>query len=214
MNTLEYKSIKITWLGHASFQIKNKLVIYIDPYDIPESLEKADIVFVTHEHYDHCSPSDIKKVFKENTAIVATEDCISKLKEFKVFPVVPNKSYEIKGIRFSTIPAYNIDKPFHTRASNWVGYIIEVDGVRIFHAGDTDATPEIKSLKDIDIALLPVGGTYTMNYKEAAEAVNTFKPKIAIPMHYGKIVGSVEDAEKFKELVSESKVVILEPLKK
>ena len=88
MNTLEYKSIKVTWLGHASFQIRNKLVIYIDPYDIPEGLEKADIVFVTHEHYDHCSPSDIKKIFKEDTTVVATEDCISKLKEFKIFPSI------------------------------------------------------------------------------------------------------------------------------
>ncbi|MCD6371779.1 MAG: MBL fold metallo-hydrolase [Candidatus Aenigmarchaeota archaeon] len=214
MNTLEYQNIKITWLGHASFLIKNNLVIYIDPFELPEELEKADIIFVTHEHYDHCSPSDIKKVSKDDTVVVATEDCISKLKEFKVFPVVPEKDYEVKGIKFRTVPAYNLTKSFHTRTSNWVGYVIEFGGVRVYHAGDTDATKEMGELRDIDIALLPVGGTYTMNYKEAAEAVNTFKPKIAIPMHFGKIVGSVEDAEMFKELGESSKVIILEPLKK
>ncbi len=208
MGVFEYKGIKIEWLGHASFKISDKLVIYIDPYVLPAEPEKADLIFVTHEHYDHCAVDNIKKLVKEDTQVVITEDCIAKLSGLKTFPVVPGKSYEIKGIKFETVPAYNLNKAFHTKASNWVGYIIEIDGVRIYHAGDTDFIPEMKELK-VDIALMPVGGTYTMNAEEAAEAVNSFKPKVAIPMHYGKIVGSKADAEKFKELVKEAEVVIL-----
>ena len=209
MGVFEYKGIKIEWLGHASFKISNKLKIYIDPYILPSKTEKADLIFVTHEHYDHCAVENIKKIAKEDTEIIITEDCIAKLKGLKTFPVVPGRSYEVKGIKFETIPAYNLNKTFHTKASNWVGYVIEIEGVRIYHAGDTDFIPEMKNLKNIDIALMPVGGTYTMNAEEAANAVNSFKPKIAIPMHYGEIVGSKKDAEKFKELVKEAKVAIL-----
>lgn len=208
MGNFEYKGIKIEWLGHASFKISNKLKIYIDPFELTEG-EKADLIFITHEHYDHCSIKDIKKLVKDDTIVIATEDCIAKLRDFKVFPVIPGKNYEVRGIKFYTLPAYNISKAFHTKASNWVGYVIEVENVKIYHAGDTDFIPEMKELKGIDIALVPVGGTYTMNAEEAAKAVNSFKPKIAIPMHYGKIVGSETDAEKFKKLVKEAKVEIL-----
>jgi len=208
MGVFEYKGIKIEWLGHASFKISNDLKIYIDPFDLKEG-EKADLIFVTHEHYDHCSVADIKKLVKEDTIVVIPEDCIAKLRDFKTFPVLPSKSYEVKRIKFKTIPAYNLNKAFHTRASNWVGYVIEVEGAKIYHAGDTDFVPEMKELKEIDIALVPVGGTYTMDAEEAAKAVNSFKPKIAIPMHYGKIVGSEKDAETFKNLVKEVKVEIL-----
>ena len=206
---MEYKGVKIEWLGHASFKISNKLVIYIDPFVIPEESEKADLILVTHEHYDHCAVENIKKLAKEDTIVIATEDCIAKLAGLNVKGVVPNQKFEVKGITIETIPAYNIEKTFHTRASNWVGYVITIDGVRIYHAGDTDFIPEMKELKDIDIALMPVGGTYTMNAEEAAKAVNSFKPKIAVPMHYGKIVGSKADAEKFKQL-AECEVRILE----
>jgi len=204
----EYKGIKIEWLGHASFKISNKLKIFIDPYEL-EKQEKADLIFITHEHFDHCSVEDIKKLAKDDTTIIATEDCIAKLRNFKVFPVLPNKKYGVKGVKFETIPAYNVGKSFHTKASNWVGYVIEFEGIRIYHAGDTDFIPEMKGLKNIDIALMPVGGTYTMNAEEAANAVNSFKPKIAIPMHYGKIVGNKKDAENFEKLVKEAKVVII-----
>ena len=205
----EYKGIKLHWLGHASFKITNKLVIYIDPYLIPPTLEKADLILVTHEHFDHCAVDNIKKLVKDDTVIIATEDCIAKLAGLNVKGVRPNQTLEVKGIKIETVPAYNLNKNFHTKASNWVGYIIEIDGVRIYHAGDTDFIPEMKELKNIDIALMPVGGTYTMNAKEAAEAVNSFKPKIAIPMHWGEIVGSKADAEEFKRL-AECEVVILE----
>ena len=208
---LEYKGVKIHWLGHASFKISNSLVIYIDPYLIPENGEKADIILVTHEHYDHCAVENIKKLAKEDTIVIATEDCISKLADLNVKGVIPNQKLEIKGVTIETVPAYNIGKPFHTKASNWVGYVITLNGVRIYHAGDTDFIPEMKELKNIDIALMPVGGTYTMNAEEAAEAVNSFNPKIAVPMHFGKIIGSKADAEKFKELAKcEVKILELE----
>jgi len=211
MHTFDYNGVKIEWLGHASFRISDrKLVIYIDPYVVDEEAPKADIVLVTHEHYDHCAVDNIKKIIKDDGIVIATEDCFSKLVELNFKTVTPNQQLEIKGVKIETVPAYNINKPFHTPASQWVGYIVTLNNVRIYHAGDTDFIPEMKNLKDIDIALLPVGGTYTMDYKEAADAVNTFKPKVAIPMHWGKIVGSRSDAEKFKQLVTESEVIILE----
>jgi L-ascorbate metabolism protein UlaG (beta-lactamase superfamily) len=208
MGSFEYKGIKVEWLGHACFKISNKLKIYIDPFDLKDE-EKADLIFITHEHYDHCSLADIKKIAKDDTLVIITEDCIAKLRDFKTFPVLPGKSYEAKGIKFLTVPAYNLSKAFHTRASNWVGYVIEFEGIKIYHAGDTDFVPETKELKGIDIALMPVGGTYTMNAEEAAKAVNSFKPKIAVPMHFGKIVGSERDAERFKDLVEGAEVKIL-----
>lgn len=209
MRTFEHKGIKIEWFGHASFKISNKLKIYIDPFVLPPTPEKADIILITHEHYDHCAVDNIKKLATEETEIVATEDCISKLKEFKIIGVKPDQEVEVKGIKIKTIPAYNINKTFHTKASNWVGYIIEIDGIRIYHAGDTDFIPEMEKLEDIEIALVPVGGKYTMDAREAAKAVNAFRPKIAIPMHWGSIIGSREDAETFKKLVEKSEVVIL-----
>jgi len=209
MGIFEYKGIKIEWLGHASFKISNKLKIYIDPFDLKAEQEKADFIFVTHEHYDHCSLADIKKLVKDDTLLIITEDCIAKLRDFKTFPVVPGKNYEVKGIKFQTVPAYNLAKVFHTKTSNWVGYVIEFEGIKIYHAGDTDFVPEMKELKNIDIALMPIGGTYTMSAEEAAKAVNSFKPKIAIPMHFGKIVGSERDAERFKDLVKGVEVKVL-----
>ena len=206
----EYKGIKIHWLGHASFKISNKLTIYIDPFVIPEGAEKADLILVTHEHYDHCATENIRKLAKDGTLIIATEDCIAKLADLNVRGVTPNQKIEVKGITIETIPAYNLNKSFHTKASNWVGYIITINGVRIYHAGDTDFIPEMRELKDIDIALIPVGGTYTMNAEEAAEAVNSFNPKIAIPMHFGSIIGSKNDAERFEKL-AKCEVKILSP---
>jgi L-ascorbate metabolism protein UlaG (beta-lactamase superfamily) len=206
----EYQGVKIHWLGHASFKIKNSSVIYIDPYIIPEDAEKADLILITHEHYDHCAVENIRKLAKDDTIVIATEDCIVKLADLNVRGITPNQKIEVKGIAIETIPAYNIGKAFHTKASNWVGYIITINGVRIYHAGDSDFIPEMKELKNIDVALMPVGGTYTMNAEEAADAVNSFNPKIAIPMHYGSIIGNRADAERFKEL-AKCEVKILEP---
>jgi L-ascorbate metabolism protein UlaG (beta-lactamase superfamily) len=165
-------------------------------------LEKADIILITHEHYDHCSPKDIEKICTEKTIIITVADCQSKLSGLKIKGVALieiGKSIKIGDDLVTAVPAYNIGKNFHSKENGWVGFIIEIDGVKIYHAGDTDLIPEMKDI-DVDIALLPVGGTYTMNAMEAAKATKTFKRcKIAIPMHYGRIVGSGSDAETFRE---------------
>jgi len=190
----------IKWLGHASFKLTGEKIIYIDPFKINDS-EKADIILITHSHYDHCSPEDIKKIINHNTNILITPDCQSKLGDIKgkITFVHPNRKYSVKGILIETVPAYNTNKQFHPKENDWVGYIITINNKKIYHAGDTDLIPEIKNIK-CDIALVPISGTYVMDAKEAAELVNIIKPELAIGMHYGSIVGSKKDAEEFKKL--------------
>ena len=219
MKQLDIDGIKIEWLGHATVRIRDRgNIIYIDPYQIKETNDKADIVLITHEHYDHCSPADLKKVVKKGTIVMITPNGVSKIsgiEGIKIEVVSMNKEYKIGDYTIETVPAYNVNKfrspgvPFHMKG-DVVGYVINIRGKKIYHASDTDFIKEMLSLKDIDVAFVPVGGTYTMDAKEAAEAVNSFKPKIAVPMHYGTIVGSIEDAERFKKLVGRSEVVILE----
>lgn len=198
---------KISWLGHSSFKIADEKVIYIDPRKVGRA-EPADIILVTHSHYDHCSPQDVAKLQKEGTVIVTVADCAG---EFRgdVRIVKPGDSLKIDGVTIEAVPAYNTDKPSHPKAAGWVGFIIEMGGSRIYHAGDTDLIPEMDVI-EADIALLPVGGTYTMTAEEAAQAAGRIKPQVAIPMHWGEIVGSRADAEKFKRLCS-CEVRILEP---
>jgi len=187
----------IKWLGHASFRIDGEKVIYIDPWNVKQA-EPADLILVTHEHFDHCSPEDIKKIQKKGTIVVTVSDCAEKLqREVKI--VKPGDSLTVSDIEVEAVPAYNIKKSFHPKANGWVGFVFTVAGKRIYHAGDTDLIPEMEEIK-ADIVLLPVGGTYTMDAKEAAEAANKMKPEIAIPMHYGSVVGSAREAEEFKEL--------------
>jgi L-ascorbate metabolism protein UlaG (beta-lactamase superfamily) len=211
----EYKGIKIFWLGHAGFKIKNSKTIYIDPYNIKPS-EPADLILITHEHFDHFSTKDIKKVLNRSIA-VCPEFCkleFLRLGVKEILTVEPGKKYSVGETEIEAFPAYNVNKfrspgqVYHPKIDKKVGYIITLNGVKIYHAGDTDFIPEMKNLKDIDIALLPVGGTYTMTAEEAAQAANTINPKVAIPMHYGEIVGSEKDAEKFKTL-AKCKVEIL-----
>ena len=197
---LEFEGITITWLGHDSMKIKGDgKVVYIDPWKLKDA-EPADIVLVTHEHYDHCSPADVEKVSKEGTTVVATADSARKLKG-DVLVVKPGDTVEVDGVTIEAVPAYNTNKSFHPKNSNWVGFIVTMGGKSIYHAGDTDYIPEMDGFK-VDVALIPVSGTYVMAAEEAAEAVNRMKPKIAVPMHYGDIVGTEADAEKFKSLVS------------
>ena len=192
-------------LCHSSIKINKEKVIYIDPFKIDKNYNDADIIFITHDHYDHYSEDDIDKVKKNDTVIVAPEGLLTKLlrKGFRqdyIITVTPDEQDMVEGIKFETVPAYNTDKQFHPKENEWVGYIIELNGYRYYIAGDTDITEENKKVK-CDVAFVPVGGTYTMDFKEAAFLINEIKPKIAVPIHYGSVVGTKQDAEDFKRLL-------------
>jgi L-ascorbate metabolism protein UlaG (beta-lactamase superfamily) len=187
---------KIHWLGHDSFRLEGEVTVYIDPWKLPPNSPKADIILITHDHYDHCSPEDVAKIQKADTVIVTIPAAARKLKG-EVKTVKPGDKITVKGIEIEAVPAYNTDKPFHPKGAGHVGFIVTLGGKRIYHAGDTDFIPEMKGLK-VDIALLPVSGTYVMTAEEAAKAADAIKPEVAIPMHYGEIVGSERDAERFK----------------
>ena len=199
---------------HSSILINRAKKIYIDPFRINGNYNDADIIMITHDHYDHYSEEDIDKVRKEKTIIViplGLEERVIKVgfKKENIIIVEPDKQYYIDEIKIDTIPSYNINKQFHPKENKWVGYIIEIEGVSYYVPGDTDITEENKKVK-CDVAFVPVGGTYTMNSKEAAELVNEIKPKVAIPIHYGEIVGSKQDAIDFvKRVNTEIKCEIL-----
>jgi L-ascorbate metabolism protein UlaG (beta-lactamase superfamily) len=196
------------WLGHDTFKIVGERVIYTDPFRIKKN-DKADIILITHEHYDHCSPADVKLVQGPNTVIVTTADCAKKLTG-KVVIVRPGDKITVGGIEIEAVPSYNTNKQFHPKPNGWVGYIFTVKGQRIYIAGDTDYIPEMKHFT-ADIALLPVSGTYVMTAEEAVKAALDIKPKIAIPMHYGSIVGSKNDADRFSAgLKGKIEVVMLQ----
>ena len=198
---LEYIEV----LCHSSIKINKEKVIYIDPFKIEKNYNDADIVFITHDHYDHYSEEDIDKVINENTIIIIPEELLTKLlrkgiNKNAIITVEPNEKYMVQGIKFETIPAYNTNKTFHPKENGWVGYIIEIKGVRYYIAGDTDITEENRRVK-CDVAFVPVGGTYTTDFKEAAQLINIIKPKFAIPVHYGSVVGSKQDATDFIKLL-------------
>ena len=195
-------------LCHSSIRIDKHLIMYFDPFKVNKEYKDADIIFITHSHYDHFSEEDIEKVRKDNTYLVVPEDCLIKslkmgFDESRILVVEPGEKYELLGIRFETVPAYNIEKQYHSKESNWVGYILEINDVHYYISGDTDITPEAKAV-NCDVAFVPIGGIYTMNAKEAASLINTIEPQIAIPTHYGEIIGSHDDAVLFKKLVKES----------
>ena len=201
-------------LCHSSIKIKKDVTIYIDPYKIDKEYNDADYVFCTHEHYDHFSPEDIEKVVKEDTIIVTVPSTLEEAMKLqpdrsKIILVGPNESYDMSNIKFETTVAYNRNKLFHQKSKKWVGYIITINEERFYIAGDTDDLPELENIK-CDIAFVPIGGMYTMNYEEAANLINNIHPKVAVPTHYGLIIGSKEDAEEFKkQVLSDIKVEIL-----
>ena len=198
-------------LYHSSIRIEEDKIIYVDPFKIEQKYNDADYIFCTHSHYDHFSPEDIEKVKKEDTTIIVPRDIEEQARNIfnnNVVIVEPAKEYQIKDLKFKTTYAYNINKKFHPKENKWVGYIIELNNKKYYIAGDTDNIEEIQNI-ECDIALIPIGGTFTMDYKESAELANTIKADIVIPTHYGSIVGEKEDAIKFKELVKDKKVEIL-----
>lgn len=202
---MKIDNLTIEWLGHAAFKLKAEgMIVYIDPFQIQKEEEDADYIFITHPHYDHCSIEDLQKIVREGTRIIMPTDCQSKVARLrvKVQMIIINigKKFKEGKISAQTVPAYNTNKEFHKKNQQWFGYIIEIADKRIYHAGDTDNIPEMSSLGKIDIALLPVSGTYVMTAEEAAQAAGKIKPALAVPMHYGSICGSKDDADKFIEL--------------
>ena len=199
---------KLAWLGHDAFRIEASKTIYFDPYGITGG-PKADLILISHDHFDHCSPEDAAKVQKAGTVIV-TEKTSAKKVSGDVRVIKPGDTVEIEGVKVTGVPSYNTDKDFHPRKNGWLGFIVELDGVKIYHAGDTDFIPEMKDF-EVDIALIPVSGTYVMTAEQAVKAALAMKPKLAIPMHYGAIVGDQSDALQFKkELEGKVEVRILQ----
>ena len=200
-------------LYHSCIRMNKEKMIYIDPYHIEKNYNDADMIFITHDHYDHYSEEDIDKVRKNNTIFIVPENLLNKLikkgiNDENIITLDPGDAENIDGIKVEAIHSYNIDKPFHPKENNWLGYVIEIDGVRYYIAGDTDITEENKKVK-CDVAFVPVGGTYTMNFSEAAQLINIIKPKIAVPIHYGSVVGTKQDATDFIKLLYTTKKSII-----
>lgn len=183
-------------------------IIYIDPFQLKKEPHDADLILITHDHYDHCSPDDIAKAAKEGTVIAAPESTVKKLeKELPgsgqaIETVEPGGKTDINKVPVETVRAYNNSKDFHPKSAGWVGYILDIDGMRVYIAGDTDVTEDNLKVR-CDVALVPIGGTYTMDAKEAADLINSIRPKAAIPTHYGSVVGNDDLADIFAGLVDD-----------
>lgn len=191
--------MKITWLGHASFKVEKDegFRVYIDPWKIKEK-ERASLVLITHPHYDHLSVEDVEKIKDKDTVILVTEDARGKFKG-DVRGVRPGQEIKIGDVAVRTTAAYNLGRPYHPKENKWVGYILEMEGISLYHCGDTDFIPEMEKFKPY-VLLVPIGGVYTMGVEDAVKAVEKMKPEITIPMHYADIVGSVDDARRFARL--------------
>lgn len=212
MNQTTFEGATITALGHDGFLVEwpaQNLTIAFDPFQIAPTEKKADYIFISHGHFDHCDPDSIRKLSREKTTIVSPAAFQKELSEFGDVVVWYDGTDKVKLEKLSywAVPAYNVNKfrtpteVFHPKELGGVGFIVEVGSTRIYHAGDTDITPEIATLKKIDIALLPVSGTYVMTVEEAVQAAELIQPKLAIPMHFGKVLGSAMDAHRFQTLL-------------
>lgn len=218
MNPLD----NLVWFGHASFLLTHpkteKKFYYIDPFDLKEApKDKADIIFITHAHYDHLSPNDIRKIISSKTIVIGVNGCENlNLPNNRFVITEPNREIKIADIVVKTVPAYNV-KPerlsYHPKENKWVGYVLTINGKKIYHAGDTDFIPEMRNLYDIDVAMLPIGGTFTMDVEEAIEAANAIKAEITIPIHYKRILRDKAKLaeEEFKSGVK-GKVIVMKEL--
>jgi len=207
--------LKIEWLGHASFRIRNDLIIYFDPYILDDNPPKADIIFVSHDHFDHKDDENIRKLSREDTIIVGPKQVTKDYKNS--ITVKPYDEIEVKGLKVKAFPAYNPNKPFHPKDKGYVGFIVTYENVKIYHPGDTELIPEMKELskENIDVAFLPIGGTYVMDVEQALKAIEYIRPKYVIPMHYGKWrnIELEADVERFKK-EAKTEVIILKGLGK
>jgi len=205
---------RFTWYRQSAFRWDGEgMTVYIDPWGVSADDPPADLIFITHAHSDHFEPDDIAKVTRQGTKLVAPADVANELTG-DVTAVAPGQSHEVAGVRFTTVPAYNTREEalqFHPKANRWVGYVLELGDASYYHAGDTDHTPELDEIKT-DVAFLPIGGYYTMNVEEAAGLAGSIAPSLAVPMHYGFVVGSPADAERFRGAAAPVEVRILSPV--
>ena len=209
MHHFDIEGIHVERIAHSGFFIRADKTIYIDLFKtLQRDFEPADLVLVTHEHFDHLSVEDLRKIVTPETTIVSTPICeqeLSSLAPKQLVLLKPNEFFDFGDIRIETVPAYNTNKfkspgvPFHRQGDGRLGFVLDIYGTRIYHMGDTDNIPELANVHNIDVALMPVSGTYVMTPDEAAEAVGVFKPDKAVPMHYGTIIGSEKDAKAFRE---------------
>ncbi len=193
---LEKYTSNLIWYKQSCIVINAGKIIYFDPYRVADDAPKADFILVTHKHRDHFTTDSLKKIIKKETVIL-TPQSIFGFDENEIIQVLPNKTYEVSNIKITTVPAYSLDNVYHPLCANFVGYIVEIDNIRYYHAGDTDLIPDFNEISDIDVAFLPIGGVYTMDHNEALKAVEIIKPKVAIPIHFGMITGTYEEAEEF-----------------
>lgn len=215
---MDIEGVKIDFLGHDGFMITclNGKKLVIDPYNVSNSVGKADYILITHSHYDHCSIKDIEKLAKEGTVIIVPADAQSKITRVNgvhMEVIEVGDEIELGKIKVEACAAYNVGKDFHPKSEGWLGYLVKIGNVIIYHSGDTDKIPEMKRLSGYGkhgnnfIALLPVSGTYVMTAEEAAEVASMINPDIAIPMHYGSgVIGTVEDAQRFVKLCEEHRI--------